>query len=178
MSRILLADDDRAFGLALKQELEQRNFSVDLVQDGVEAVLRCMDKPYACIVIDGQMPRLNGIDALRIIKKVKPRGAGHHHLRRSWRAGEITEFARCTGTKCLAKPFEVARLEEEIRNYFNLKIWTSLLLSNPPFADAFFGDLRLEDKRSQTAYLGNLYSTQGHARLLCFHARNTYFVSR
>ena len=116
MSHILLADDDGAFGLALKQELEQRNFSVDLVQDGVEAVLRCMDKPYACIVIDGQMPRLNGVDALRIIRKFKP-GVPAIIISGDLESREITDFARCSGTKCLAKPFEVARLEEEIRNY-------------------------------------------------------------
>ncbi len=115
MSHILLADDDRAFGLALKQELERGNFLVDLVHDGVEAVLNCIAKPYACILLDGQMPRLNGIDALRIIKKINPltpaiiiSGASESR--------EITEFAKCSGTKWLAKPFEVARLEEEIRN--------------------------------------------------------------
>jgi CheY-like chemotaxis protein len=115
MTRILLADDDAAFGFTVKQELEQRGFSVDFVHDGVEAVLNCMDKPYACILMDGQMPRLHGVDALRIIKKVNP-GIPAILISGDPENREITEFAKCSGTKCLAKPFEVDRLEEEIRN--------------------------------------------------------------
>jgi DNA-binding response OmpR family regulator len=115
MTRILLADDDTAFGFTVKQELEQRGFSVDLVHDGVEAVLNCMDKPYACILMDGQMPRLHGVDALRIIKKVNP-GIPAILISGFLESPEISEFVECTGAKCLAKPFEMAHLEKEIRN--------------------------------------------------------------
>ena len=36
---ILLADDDKNFGLILKSELEEEHHHVDLVSNGVEAVL-------------------------------------------------------------------------------------------------------------------------------------------
>lgn len=116
MSHILLADDDRAFSLALKEGLEQRSFSVDLVHDGVEAVLRFMERPYACMLLDVRMPRLNGIDALRIIRKFNPR-VPVILISGDLESLELDEFLESKETKCLAKPFEMVQLEKEIRSY-------------------------------------------------------------
>jgi DNA-binding NtrC family response regulator len=113
---ILLADDDGNFGLALKKELEEDRHLVDLVANGVEAVLRFLNNTYDFVLLDLRMPRLGGTDALRIIKNINPRVPA---ITFSGDAGtaEIEESARCGAAKCLQKPFNVAQLREEIRNH-------------------------------------------------------------
>ena len=72
MVKILLADDDNNFGTVLKNELEEDRHAVDIVHDGVEAVLRFINNVYDFVLLDLRMPRLNGIDVLRIIKTINP----------------------------------------------------------------------------------------------------------
>jgi two-component system response regulator (stage 0 sporulation protein F) len=114
--RILLADDERNFGIVLKAELEDEGHTVDLVGDGVEAVLKFMDNRYDFLLFDIKMPHLNGIDALRIVRKINP---GVPAITFSGHAGsdEMTESLRMGALRCLTKPFEVSRLKDEIKTY-------------------------------------------------------------
>jgi len=113
---ILLADDDGNFGLILKRELEEDRHLVDLVANGVEAVLRFINNPYDFVLLDLRMPRLGGTDALRIIKNINPRVPA---ITFSGNAGssEISETLRCGAIKCFTKPFAIAQLKEDIRDY-------------------------------------------------------------
>jgi len=113
---ILLADDDGNFGLALKRELEEDRHLVDLVANGVEAVLRFISDTYDFVLLDLKMPKLNGIDALRIIKNINPEVPA---ITFSGDAGgsEMSETVRCGGIKCLTKPFAIAQLKDILRNH-------------------------------------------------------------
>jgi two-component system response regulator AtoC len=113
---ILIADDDRNFCTVLKKELEEEKHTVDVVTDGVEAVLRFINNIYDFVLLDLRMPRLNGIDALRIIKNINPLVPA---ITFSGNAGseEIEESVKCGAGKCLKKPFGIAKLKEEIKNY-------------------------------------------------------------
>jgi CheY-like chemotaxis protein len=120
MRRILLAEDDKSFGLVLKNELEDDGYAVDLVCNGVEAVLTLIGNPegYALTILDVKMPGLDGIDALRIIKKLTPDlpaiavsgNAGSADLAAALNAGAL---------HCLAKPFGMAAIKELIRGILN-----------------------------------------------------------
>ena len=73
-ARVLLADDHRMMAEGLKRLLEPEFELVGLVEDGralVEAAARL--KPDV-IVADITMPRLNGLDAIPLLKKDNPRG--------------------------------------------------------------------------------------------------------
>lgn len=115
MVKILLADDDQNFGTVLKNELEEERHVVDVVSDGVEAVLHFINKVYDFVLLDIRMPRLNGIDALRIIKRINPDVPA---ITFSGKAGdlEMGESLRCGAIKCLRKPFEIAQLKNDIKN--------------------------------------------------------------
>ena len=112
---ILLCEDDKNFGMVLKRELEESHYGVDLVPNGVEAVMQFITTPYDFVLLDIVMPRLGGIDALRIIKKINP---GVPVITFSGNAGsrEMEESLMCGAEKCLRKPFEVGQLKEEIRS--------------------------------------------------------------
>jgi two-component system response regulator AtoC len=116
MVRILLADDDRNFGTVLKNELEEERHVVDVVSDGVEAVLRFINNVYDFVLLDIRMPRLTGIDALRIIRRINP---GVPVITFSGKAGdvEMAESVRCGAMKCFRKPFEIAQIKDSIKNY-------------------------------------------------------------
>ncbi|MHB8836690.1 MAG: response regulator [Candidatus Methylomirabilia bacterium] len=114
--RILLAEDDRNFGRLVDTELSENGHEVDLVTDGVEAVLRCIDREYDFALLDIKMPRLDGINALRIIKRLRP---GLPAITYSGNAGsgEMAESIRAGAVRCLTKPLSIARLLEEIEGY-------------------------------------------------------------
>jgi DNA-binding NarL/FixJ family response regulator len=72
--RILVVDDNPAVRYYLRGILEQQsNWSVcDEARTGGEALQRVMANPPDLILLDFQMPDLNGIDSARQIGKVFP----------------------------------------------------------------------------------------------------------
>ncbi len=119
MSKILLAEDDKNFGFVLKGSLEEDGFLVDLVPDGVEAVAAFLDNPYDLVLIDIKMPKLDGINALRLIKKIK---SDVPALTFSGNAGsaEMLESIKAGSNRCLVKPFHISELKEEMHKYIKL----------------------------------------------------------
>ncbi|MBI5076447.1 MAG: response regulator [Nitrospirae bacterium] len=113
---ILLADDDRNFGSILKRELEDEGYDVDLVTDGVEAVLRFMDNSYDFILLDIKMPKLDGINALRIMKRVRSETPAIT-ISGNAGSGEMAESVRAGAIRCFTKPFEIQQLKSDIRRY-------------------------------------------------------------
>jgi len=114
---ILVADDDRNFGFVLKSELEAEKHTIDLVPNGVEAVLNFVSKPYDFVLLDVKMPRLDGTDALKIMKRINP---DVPVISFSGNAGpnEISRTLECGALQCLKKPFEVTYLKDLINSYF------------------------------------------------------------
>jgi signal transduction histidine kinase/ligand-binding sensor domain-containing protein/CheY-like chemotaxis protein len=70
---ILVAEDEEANYLYLKRVLEKTNIIVTWAQNGQEAVdLVAAGKDYDIILMDIKMPTLNGIEALKLLKRIKP----------------------------------------------------------------------------------------------------------
>jgi two-component system response regulator MprA len=66
--RILVVDDDRAVRESLRRSLSFNGYSVELAQDGVEALdLISSDRPDA-LVLDVMMPRLDGLEVCRHLR--------------------------------------------------------------------------------------------------------------
>jgi two-component system, OmpR family, response regulator MprA len=66
--RILVVDDDRAVRESLRRSLSFNGYSVELAQDGVEALERISsDRPDA-VVLDVMMPRLDGLEVCRQLR--------------------------------------------------------------------------------------------------------------
>ena len=66
--RILVVDDDRAVRESLRRSLAFNGYSVDLAQDGLEALdLIATDRPDA-LVLDVMMPRLDGLEVCRRLR--------------------------------------------------------------------------------------------------------------
>ena len=66
--RILVVDDDRAVRESLRRSLSFNGYSVELAQDGVEALdMIASDRPDA-LVLDVMMPRLDGLEVCRQLR--------------------------------------------------------------------------------------------------------------
>lgn len=65
---ILLVDDDVNLREILRAKLEAANFVVAEAKDGEEGVTKTKDTKPDLVLLDVQMPRMNGIEALAKIK--------------------------------------------------------------------------------------------------------------
>ena len=68
-SRILIVEDDPSIRLGLKRSLEFEGFTIDLARDGEEAIQRAFDKKPDLIVLDIMLPRVNGFEVCRTVRK-------------------------------------------------------------------------------------------------------------
>ncbi len=69
-TRILLAEDEPVNREVSRGLLEDVGLQVDVAEDGVEAVRMAGQIPYTLILMDMQMPNLNGVDATRAIRQL------------------------------------------------------------------------------------------------------------
>lgn len=68
-TKILVIDDEEAISNIIKFNFEREGYLVDTAKDGLEA-LDCIKKnKYSLILLDIMMPRLNGFDTLKEIRK-------------------------------------------------------------------------------------------------------------
>lgn len=67
--RSLIVDDDDAIRDALSEILMEAGYLVDVAEDGVEALNKIKKKSFDSVLSDVWMPKMNGIELLREIKK-------------------------------------------------------------------------------------------------------------
>lgn len=67
--RVLIAEDEPELSKGLKFLLEKNKFSVDAVHDGGEALECFRTRDYDVIVLDIMMPKVNGLEVLKTIRK-------------------------------------------------------------------------------------------------------------
>ena len=69
MQRVLVVDDDKVLQQSVKQALEFHHFKVDVADNGKEAVGAVYRDKYDLVVMDVNMPEMDGLAALTEIKK-------------------------------------------------------------------------------------------------------------
>ncbi len=68
---ILITDDDQDFRITLRRVLEPQGFRTLEAADGLEAVEIIRREPVHLVLIDMHMPRLTGLEAIRILRQSK-----------------------------------------------------------------------------------------------------------
>ncbi len=73
MARVLVVDDEPAVRRALERALRLENFDVELAGDGEEALDLLASKPADVVILDVMMPRLDGLEVCRRMRKAGDR---------------------------------------------------------------------------------------------------------
>ena len=69
MKRIAVVDDEPDITNVLKKGLERNGFTVDTFNDPQAALASFQPRHYDLVIIDIRMPRINGFDLYRQLKK-------------------------------------------------------------------------------------------------------------
>ncbi|MBL7715034.1 MAG: sigma-54-dependent Fis family transcriptional regulator [Bdellovibrionales bacterium] len=72
MYRVLVVDDDADLRLSVASALSESHYQVDQAKDGEEAVNRVRAGKYKLVILDVNMPRMSGLEALKEIKAHDP----------------------------------------------------------------------------------------------------------
>ena len=67
--KILLVDDSKDNRYLIRELLRETRFQVDVAQNGADGVARAMNKAYDLILMDLQMPVLDGIGATKQLRQ-------------------------------------------------------------------------------------------------------------
>ncbi len=70
--RILMAEDDAALASFVKKGLESEHYAVDVSGDGEQSRAMACEFDYDLIVLDLNLPRLDGVSILRSVRVRKP----------------------------------------------------------------------------------------------------------
>ena len=75
MPRILVVEDDRAIAMALEDDLTLDGHEVEVVRDGEGALRRAREKPFDLILLDVMLPRVDGFEVCRHLRRTESRAA-------------------------------------------------------------------------------------------------------
>ncbi len=114
MSRILIADDQSDLLDMLRDDLVDAGFWVTVVNNGADAVVTAAEEPFDLFLLDMYMPGLNGIQAIKVLRKISP-NTPIIGLTGYLGRGYMAEAA-ALGVTCLSKPIAIEELLTEIND--------------------------------------------------------------
>jgi DNA-binding response OmpR family regulator len=112
--RILIAEDDEALARYVRQGLESEQYSVDVVGDGEQARMAAIDGPYDMVILDLNLPKLDGVSVLRQLRLKKPSLPVLILTQRT----KVEDRVACLDTGAddyLPKPFSFSELSARLR---------------------------------------------------------------
>jgi CheY-like chemotaxis protein len=112
MTKIMIVDDDADVCTFLSDELTEVGYHVTTYSNGADAVVAAAENDFDLAVLDMLMPGLDGIQTIRVMRKVAPSIAIiglTGYIGRSY----ISETS-ALGINCLSKPIIISALLEEI----------------------------------------------------------------
>ncbi len=71
-ARILIVDDDPSTVRTTAMILERKGYAVETAENGLQAVNMVEEREYDVILMDIKMPEMNGVEAHRRIKAIRP----------------------------------------------------------------------------------------------------------
>lgn len=122
-SKILIADDDESIRKLTKRYFEERGFEVITVVNGQEAVIKEEEIRPDLVILDVEMPVMNGFEACKIIREKRNNIT---YIPILFISGILTEGIVITGLQIgaddyIRKPFEPLELLNRVNNFLKMK---------------------------------------------------------
>jgi two-component system chemotaxis response regulator CheY len=116
LPRVLVVDDSSLVRLYYRDVLEKSGFDVDQAMNGLEAMERVLAQPFDLLIVDVNMPKMDGFSFLRELRRSKSEAAALPALIITTEAGrEDAEEARAVGANFyLVKPVSEADLRDHV----------------------------------------------------------------
>ena len=122
MSKILIIEDEAAIRRVLTKILSEENdtYVVDEAEDGLQGVEKVKNEDYDLILCDIKMPKMDGVEVLEAIKKIKPEIpmvmiSGHGDIETAINTMRLGAF------DYISKPPDLNRLLNTVRNALEKK---------------------------------------------------------
>ena len=120
---ILVVDDFDDTRLLLRTWLERRGFRVVEAEDGLQAIDQAEMESPDLIIMDMQMPQLDGLSATRRIRNLKALHSVPIVAVSAYGADQFREQALAAGCdEYISTPFEPATLEEIISSLVHRRV--------------------------------------------------------
>jgi len=141
---VLVVDDHPAIRSTMLDILSEEGFSADQAKNGAEALSKCQENEFDFVLMDVQIPELNGIEVLSEIRKSKQTKSRFIFFS-AYSVPELEEQALALGSYAfLRKPIKVEKILSLIRDKRGIPVL-----------------VYLEDDHMRTC-LGNLLKDQGY----------------
>jgi CheY-like chemotaxis protein len=117
--RVLVVEDHEDTRVMLRMILERRGCRVYEAADGLEAVETAARERPRLILMDGSLPRLDGLEATRRIRESAPLQEMLIVALNGWGTPGFHTAALAAGCNdCLSKPIDFGRLKNLLDNLF------------------------------------------------------------
>jgi len=113
--RVLVADDDPSIRQLVCTIVKREGFAVDCAADGLEAIEYLEKHPYAVILLDLMMPRLDGFGVIRWLKEHAPEDKPVVLVITAYADQKFKEVDPDIVAGVLRKPFEIADVGNLVR---------------------------------------------------------------
>jgi CheY-like chemotaxis protein len=115
--RILMAEDNIINQRVGRLILQRAGFKIDVVADGSEAVEAHRTKPYDLILMDCQMPIMDGFEASRVIRQLEHAQPIIVAVTANALVGEREKCLAAGMNDYLSKPFQADQLVSLVRRW-------------------------------------------------------------
>lgn len=115
-ARILVVDDSSLARLYYRDVLERHGFEVEQAMNGLEAMEKVLAQPFDLLIVDVNMPKMDGFSFLRQLRRSASDAAAIPALMITTEAGrEDADEARAAGANFyLIKPVSEADLRDHV----------------------------------------------------------------
>ncbi|MCB1983892.1 MAG: response regulator [Burkholderiales bacterium] len=123
---VLIAEDNRINQMVAQGIITRLGHQADVVSNGLEAIRAYQNKPYDLILMDVQMPEMNGLETTRRIRKMEELEGDNLKvtiiaLTANALASDRTRCLESGMDDFLSKPFHISQMAELLDRHFHQK---------------------------------------------------------
>jgi PAS domain S-box-containing protein len=116
--QILLVEDNKLNRLVFKMMLSNMKADVDEAENGLEALDKLRESTYDLVLMDIQMPVMDGTSALQIIKKIYGDSIPVIALTAAAFNSEVSHMLNLGFSDCITKPIDQKNLQTRLYQFF------------------------------------------------------------